>query len=301
MPPHGSPCRGQAKPTRCSAWSAPPHPSPSNREPTSSWRSVVRHDFLHAQHTPNPLSGRPFLAFFDITTSKTSILIGQNTPGYLEGYRDEAMFQQELYVAATSDNTKIYVADTLNCKLRLVITPFNPTCQTHPNPFKQVTIQTYPGDYTTKSYWLYGTITATGDPLCYGTNNLQYPTQLFPILSSQFFIFQTQDALYQLHHSTKSIQLITRTPLKKIAFVTANDELTLYIRFIDKTVVTATPTASPCPNSYTSKQGGDCIVSCTSNSFVNQSTGQCTQCSTKQCAIGEEDIPCTATTGISTH
>jgi hypothetical protein len=29
------------------------------------------------------------------------------------------MFQQELYVASTSDN-KIYVADTLNCKLRLV-------------------------------------------------------------------------------------------------------------------------------------------------------------------------------------
>jgi hypothetical protein len=39
------------------------------------------------------------------------------------------MFQQELYVSTTSDN-KIYVADTLNCKLRLV----NPLPNPMPNP-----------------------------------------------------------------------------------------------------------------------------------------------------------------------
>ena len=209
------------------------------------------------------------------------------------------MFQQELYVSTTSDN-KIYVADTLNCKLRLV-NPMPTPCQTHPNPFIQVTIQTYPGDYTTKSYWLYGTRTIVGKQLCYGPNNLQYPTQLFPILGSRFFIFQTQNALYQLHHATKSVQLITSTPLNKIRFITADDESALYIRFQDNTVQKVTPTASPCPAGFTSQQGGDCIVYCPSKSFVNQSTGQCTQCSTKQCAVGEEDIPCTATTGISTH
>ena len=39
------------------------------------------------------------------------------------------MFQNELYVSSASDN-KIYVADTLNCKLRMVKNPFKP----HVNP-----------------------------------------------------------------------------------------------------------------------------------------------------------------------
>ena len=88
--------------------------------------------------------GQPFLSFLDTTQSTPHILSGKSTWGYREGYRDEALYERELYIAKSpSHPNKFYISDRLNCKLRMVV------------------IENNPGDYTTRSYWLYGS-TQTG-------------------------------------------------------------------------------------------------------------------------------------------
>jgi hypothetical protein len=67
-------------------------------------------------------AGRPFVAFIDMGPTQPrwtpQTLIGSHTTGYSEGYRDEALFERELYIAVSASPNKFYVADKLNCKLR---------------------------------------------------------------------------------------------------------------------------------------------------------------------------------------
>ena len=124
-----------------------------------------------------------FVSFVDSRYSPTRarLLIGQPTAGYQEGFRDTALFASQLFIALDPLGANIYLADTLNCVLRVI-------------EF------TTPGLYTTRSHLLSGTPGTCTD--------LQYPGRILPLLASKYFLFPSQAGLHMVDDATRSVQLI---------------------------------------------------------------------------------------------
>jgi len=215
-----------------------------------------------------------FVAFYNmgIASPQPRLLIGRNESGYKEDYKLEAKFGSELYIAAHPTQDRLFVVDRFNCVLREVFV-------------KQ------PGHYLTRSHLVYGTPNT-----CYGDLSLQWPAGIFPVLSSAYFLIPSEDGLYQLHTETLRVRLaLPRSDALKIKAVSAQNTSMISLHFLDKTehVVAV---SEPCQPGTTSLFGGDCAVPCTLGQFyVNQNSGLCLPCFTRECLVGEESVECTPT------
>lgn len=226
-----------------------------------------------------------FVSFLDLTANDTLAhrLIGRATPGYAEGFKYTAQFGAELYIATTSAEPRVFVSDRLNCALRVISMP------------------AAPGDWLTRSYWLYGSTAGTCNT---GTGAVLSPGRLFAVsvLGKAFFMFPTTDGLYQLDGPTRSvIQVLARAGLPAwvpdlytLAGMDAANYSALGLRFPGVTAV-LTPQTVQCDQGYTSNIGTPCNQRCSLDvNYVDMASGLCLPCATRPCVAGELFVACTA-------
>ena len=220
--------------------------------------------------------GQPFLAYVTLAmpTYQSRILIGQNTPGYLEGFRTVAQFQTNLSIAMDpSDATRIYVLDTLNQVLREVVLD-------------------YPGSYLTKSFLLYGKRGSSYQP-----GNLANPTSIHPVAPG-YLLFADTNSLWQLYTSTGEVtQALTWSDYPALPaqpplnYTLSADFTTLTLVYPDLAATFRAATA-PCLPSTSSLPGSDCAISCGPNTYVT-SAGACLPCTVRTCQAGQALVACT--------
>jgi len=137
-----------------------------------------------------------FIGYINLQDKKQQrfgVLIGNTTRGWQDGFRTEALFQDELYIAGVVGAGNLFVLDRWNCLLR------------------EVTVST-PGDYLTRVDTIYGLTTKfsiTNTPKCYGGDSLAYPRQLWPMYgTSSLLCFMDDNGLYQLNMQTRGVTTV---------------------------------------------------------------------------------------------
>ena len=225
-----------------------------------------------------------FLSFLDLSLASPSprLLIGSTTAGYVEGFRDQALFQTELYVASDSTSSRLFVSDRFNCALRVVFIP------------------TSPGDFLTRTYWLYGSTYGT---CMTDTEALLHPGRLYPVTvaSQMFYLFPADDGLYQLDGGTRSVlQIVPKQVLPvwlpslfALTGIDMPNASTIRLQFRNLTALVM-PVQQLCSPGFTSNLGGSCSIACSTDvNYVDPTTGACLPCATQACGAGYLNIPCT--------
>lgn len=235
-----------------------------------------------------------FLVFLNLSRANPglAVLIGNSTPGWRDGFRTQALFESELYVASSSYNNRtLFVLDRWNCLLR------------------EVVIYGEPGGYLTRAYTVWGNKDKLSlpvpEPRCYGDGGLASPRRFWS-LQEGWVAFADDNGLWQFHTQTRELKLMIKESeglfeADDLVDVDTTDEFTLRLVFKD-TVWLVTAQEQECPPDYTSVPGGDCTVDCPWLSsglvparFVNRTGGACVSCSQIECGYGEVFVPCTRT------
>ena len=236
---------------------------------------------------------RSFLVYLNLSagTGGLGLLIGNGTLGWADGFRTQALFESELYVASGGNGT-LYVLDRWNCLLR------------------EVVVWDRPGSYLTRVYTLWGNTEKLGlippQPKCYGAGALAWPRRFWP-LRDGWLAFADEDGLWQFHTATRELLLMMREAdgsfeADALAGVDAQtDVFTLRLYFAGGILWEISAAQAACPTDYTSLAGGDCSIECrwkdlagTPAQYVD-AAGLCRQCTNVlSCTIGQEAVPCTA-------
>ena len=223
-----------------------------------------------------------FLSFLDLSVGgRPRLLIGSAAAGYAEGFRDAALFGAELYVAVDGSGAGLYVSDSLNCAIR------------------RVAIPTYPGDFLTRSYFVYGDTAGTCDV---DAGAILSPGPLFSVqvMGGLFYWFAATGGLYQLDDATQRVtQVASSWPswvpdLSLLLRVDALNASALALRFAGSAAVVSA-TFAPCGAGTTSHWGGRCTLVCsTTANYVDLTSGACLPCFTRNCLLGEGTVACAA-------
>jgi hypothetical protein len=225
-----------------------------------------------------------FLSFLDMSLASPvpRLLIGSNVSGYQEGFRDTARFGHILYMATELDEGVIYVMDSLNCALRMVKIP------------------TWPGDFLTRSYWVYGASAGTCKT---GVGTLLNGGRLFMVYQLTHFMFTATGGLYQFDRETRNVVHVIKSAfwpdwlpdLSQLLDATLLNGDTGKVRLVfENSGALLTPLSLPCPTGFTSFQGAKCTRPCsTTENYVDLTTGECRPCFTRNCVPGEEKVLCT--------
>jgi len=230
-----------------------------------------------------------FISFLDLqlSTPIPRLLIGGSMPGYAEGFRDQARFNEELYIAVEGSGPNIYVSDRLNCAIRYVSIPTD----------------VWPGSFLTRSYWVYGSSAGS----CRITEqSVLFPGRLFGIISQSMFLFFTSVGMYQMDSRTRNVvEVFSLSVIPN--WMSGLDQLQdielggsdnmnvseLRLRFANFTAVVI-PNQQRCDPGTTSLVGGDCAIQCPIvSSYVDPDTGLCKLCFTRECLVGEGRVSCT--------
>jgi TNFR/NGFR cysteine-rich region len=236
-----------------------------------------------------------FLVYLNLSGASSgnlAVLIGNSTPGWRDGFRTQALFESELYVASSSfSNGTLFVLDRWNCLLR------------------EVVIYGEPGGYLTRVYTVWGNTDklalAVPEPRCYGDGGLASPRRFWN-LRDGWVAFADDSGLWQFHTGTRDLVLMVRESdglfeADDLLDVDTTDEYTLRLVFSGGSVWIVTAQEQACPQDYTSRPGGDCTVDCPWMSatqvparWVNRTGGGgCLPCSQLECGYGEVFTPCT--------
>lgn len=238
---------------------------------------------------------RSFLVWLDVERAGTGlhVLIGNATRGWRDGFRTQALFESELYVAW--GGSSLFVLDRWNCLLR------------------EVVIWERPGDYRTRVYSVWG---LTDDlirlvppqPRCYGQGALAWPRRWWRLVDG-WLLFSDEDGLWQMHTQTRELLAVVRENTggfesdRLEAVRVSEDRYSLVMRFSQGEVWTVRAAEEVCPSGYTSLPGGECTVECpwlnsqgVTIRYVDRSSGECRPCSMPTCGVGFEPIACTAET-----
>lgn len=224
------------------------------------------------------------IIFYLDTSKKSKRLIGSSTNGYQEGMKNDALFESELYIHYVSD--RLLVLDTLNCMIREVIVPTG-----------------LPGDFRTKSYWVYGVRDGNNKPVCSGANSLTTPRYWFPLLSSYIAFVNNYQYICQYQTINKRVLCLPMytliEPIEGL-FSTANG-YQLFIEY-EKSYTVMNDPGQPCNIlDYTSVPGGMCDVYRPWNNGAFSSValrsyyiinGIAYECIAAVCGIGEYASPC---------
>ena len=243
------------------------------------------------------LCNQSFLVYLDLSTPTSkglTVLIGNGTRGWRDGFRTQALFESELYVATRAGSEgSVFVLDRWNCLLREVRVWASD-----------------PGDYRTRSYTLWGNtdklVLVPPEPKCYGPGSLAWPRRFWP-LRDDWLAFGDEDSLWQFNTRTRELREMIREGLGQfeadsLALVAVPDPFTLVLGFVDGVLWTVRAAQVACARDTTSLAGGDCTVDCywkdstgASRRWVDQTTGLCMPCTTPVCGIGEEAVGCSPT------
>ena len=211
-------------------------------------------------------------------------LIGNSTRGWNEGFKTEALFQNELFLANGINNQTIYVIDRWNCLLR------------------EITID-YPGSYLTQSFTVYGqtnNLMISGSPTCYGTNGLSHPRD-FQIGQDNYLFFFDDLHLYQLNMITNRVQVVLNMESTGVPY--GSSTAFMYNKWaLNVLGYEVTAISERCAMETTSLQGGECIITCpwlddigTPIRYVDPHTGACMPCINPRCNVGFKLMACTPT------
>lgn len=243
------------------------------------------------------LCNQSFLVYLDLSTPTgkgLAVLIGNSTRGWRDGFRTQALFESELYVATQAGSQgSVFVLDRWNCLLREVrVWASNP------------------GDYRTRSYTLWGNtdklVLVPPEPKCYGPGSLAWPRRFWP-LRDGWLAFGDEDGLWQFNTQTRELLEMIREELGQFEVdglfgIDLLDPYTLVLAFLDGVVWVVRAAQAACAQDTTSLAGGDCTVDCywkdstgASRRWVDQTTGLCMPCTTPVCGNGQELVGCSPT------
>ena len=243
------------------------------------------------QYLIGAVCNQSFLAYVDVWSSGAGVLIGQaSSPGWADGFRTQARFQTELYVATGGDsNASVWVLDRWNCVVR------------------EVALWPQPGDYRTRVYTVHGVtsrLQLTGQPQCYGGGSLASPRRFWEV-GQGVLLFTDDNGLWQLDLERGTLTAVMgegwdlgqRLEADELVSVRMPDYFTLVLVFRDGTAWTVLASEGVCPDDWTSNAGGDCVVGCSwsgSGSYVNSTTGACIPCVVAGgCKVGQQWMRCT--------
>jgi hypothetical protein len=237
-----------------------------------------------------------FIAYLNLSAgpsgARLGVLIGQaGKPGWADGFRTQAQFQTELYVAKGADERSLWVLDRWNCVVR------------------EVTVWDTPGDYRTRVYTVHGLTTrfalaVLAGPKCYGSGSLAGPRRFWDV-GGGVLVFTDDHGLWQLDVATGALASVMGEgwalgldfEADSLLAVAAAGKAVMYLGFGGgNTTWTVQASVEPCPDDTTSMAGGDCVVQCEwPGSFVDVATGQCVACGqgVAACGVGFELVGCT--------
>jgi len=229
----------------------------------------------------------------------SGVLIGQPQPGWADGFRTQALFGSELYVAFSARTGTLFVLDRWNCLLREVHIPAV-------------------GAYTTRAYTVYGLtakflIAGNPQPRCYGAGSLSAPRAFFAgdAGAGEAWLFVDDAGVRQLTPETREVGLSVPatefpaglTPAGVTWAEPQNGAATGVWVAWGTTVRAYRAAAEPCPTGWTSLAGGACTVGCpwasTGGTFnYVRADGACTRCLDQGalgCGLGQRFVLCNAT------
>jgi hypothetical protein len=156
--------------------------------------SAVQAWVEHREYLFAAICNKSFLVYVDLSPvlfyPGARLLIGSEMRGWRDGFRTQALFGDELYVASGGNGT-LFVLDTWNCLLREV--------------------DAQPGSYLTRVYTVWGNqeklSLLTPQPKCYGTGALAWPRRFWP-LRDGWLAFGDEDGLWQFHTVTRELVLM---------------------------------------------------------------------------------------------
>lgn len=234
-----------------------------------------------------------FLVYLNLSqpVAGLRLLIGDGERGWRDGFKTQARFESELYVAGTGGGT-LFVLDTWNCLLR------------------EVVVWDRPGSYLTRVYTLWGDTEKltleVPEAKCYGPGSLAWPRRFWS-LGGPWLAFADEDGLWQFHTGTRDLLETVKEGSVPGGFEADElleagrpDEFTLRLVFRGGGVLRLEAAQEPCPEGLTSLGGGACTVECRWRDlagrparYVDQATGECRACSRPVCGRGEELAACT--------
>lgn len=179
--------------------------------------------------------------FWDTTQIKPTSLIGNMTRGYQEGFKNQALFENELYIAAvSSDPNRMIVMDTWNCVVREVVLG--------PNG---------PADFRTRSFLLFGTV-YNKKAFCI---DLITPQWLFPLYGDLVAFINDHKIICQIHTKRRMYKCMINYNFMQTNFtyMSSPNSSTLVLYYTHQTVEIRS-TFIACPNDYTSYEGSSCSI-----------------------------------------
>ena len=225
------------------------------------------------------------------STNASGLLIGSAVPGWADGFRTQAQFQTELYVAFSAATGTLFVLDRWNCLVR------------------EVTIPAV-GSYLTQSYTVSGLTVKfgiTGEARCYGAGSLAHPRRFFPGSSraGEVWFYTDDTGIWQLDALYRNTTLVTAWPdTDGLAWVDSPNNFSLWLARPAGSGKVSTQAlvaqAVPCPDDTTSLDGGECSVPCAFAGGhyvpVDPSSGACVAClNTQPCPLNKTLVPCNRT------
>jgi hypothetical protein len=230
------------------------------------------------------LCNQSFLVYLDLSSASSSmgVLIGNSTRGWRDGFRTQALFEDELYVASGGAG-RLFVLDRWNCMLR------------------EVVVWDEPGQYRNRVHTVWGVTSELG-PRCFGLGSLAWPRRLWD-LPGDWLAFADEDGLWQFHTGTRELARMVRESDGAfeaddlVLLEVSDDELTLALWFKGGTKWTVTAGQERCGPDWTSLAGGACSVECrrSNQKYVDQATGLCVACTQVACGVGQRAVACTGT------
>lgn len=226
----------------------------------------------------------------------SGVLIGRVEPGWADGFRTQARFGSELYVAFSRGTGTLFVLDRWNCLLREVHIP-------------------WVGAYTTRAYTVYG-LTAkfliAGDPQprCYGPGSLSNPRGFYLVEGGEgdAWLFADDEGIRQLTPARREVRLAVpasafpagQTPAG-VTWAGAPDPFTVRVAWGEGVGRQYAAEGARCPSGWTSLAGGACTQACpwaTTGGAYNyvDAAGACARCLEQgalACGLGERFVLCT--------
>ena len=239
------------------------------------------------------LCNQSFLVYVNLSAPDgqgLGVLIGSNSRGWRDGFRTQALFESELYVASGAGlGGSLFVLDTWNCLVR------------------EVVVWDRPGSYLTRVYTLWGNQEKLGlvppQPKCYGTDALAWPRR-FWVLRDGWLAFTDENGVWQLHVGTRELlamigESVGGFEADGLVGLDVTDRFTLRLYFAGGVMWSVPALQEACPPDTTSLAGGDCVVACQrldsagrAVRYVDAGTGACRPCSVLDCGPGYVFVAC---------